>query len=549
MGDRGSFGGGTGGSSGVDQTARDSAAAADTKATNAASAASAADTKATNAATAASTADTKATNAGTAASAADTKATNAGTAASAADTKAVNAQGTANTALTAATSRPDIPVMQGLLQNRGASPFTMVVHGGSTPSGATATPTSNMIFPLITTSLQKQFPSGLNTEDATVGDLNGAAPTTAGIHTRSGSLSGYTSAQALDTTILAKGVTQKPTVIWLWVESNDFANNTNPATTVANMNAAMDYYDTNLTNPHIFIIVHAHERGDVTNPTYTWSQYGAASKAAAAARTKGNAFYMDLTKYFEPIGIPTSAKYGDDVLGIRNADKIHLLTLGHRIMLFAIFRELGLPAPVLPPVGGASPVTTSPNTVFSFTPPVGWTLAPQSMTAGAAGTPVFQRLSWYPTLLQAFTVDQLQVNVTTAFTGGSDSTLQVGIYGDDGTGAPAFSLGPLAQGSFSLTTLGTGRQAVTLSTPWKIPSAGSDWIVTLVAGTAAPSAGVMTCISNNSFMVGVPASLGPNTTVRGYIKTSVTALPSVATDPTNVSGNADIPVVYVRRSA
>lgn len=440
------------------------------------------------------------------------------------------------------------PVLQALLQSRGTA-FTNVVHGGSTPNGATATPTSNMIFPLITAALQVLFPSGLNTEDGTVADLTGAAPTAAGIHTRSGAVSGYTSAQALAPSILAQGVAQNPSVIWLWVESNDFANGTPPATTVANMNTAMDYYDANDTKPHMFIIVHAHERGDVTSPPYTWAQYGAASKAAAAARVKGNAFYLDLTKYFAPIGIPASAQYGDDVLGIRNPDKIHLLTLGHRVMLFAIFRELGLPTPVLPPVGGASPVTPSNTTVFSFTPPVGWTVAPQSVTSGAAGSPVYQRLSWFPTLLQAFTVDQIQINVTTAFTGGSDSVLRFGVYADDGTGQPNFAAGPLTTASFSLTSLAIGRQAVTLSSPWKIPAAGMYWLVSLVIGTAAPTAGALTCLSNNSFMVGASPSVTPNTTIRGYVLTAQTALPTTAVSPSGISGNADIPIPYLRRSA
>lgn len=445
-------------------------------------------------------------------------------------------------------SGADSPMLQSLLQMRGSA-FTQVVHGGSTPSGATATPTSSMIFPLITAALQTLFPSGLNSEDGTVGNLDGAAPTTAGVHTRSGSLSGYTSAQALDPAILAKGAAQKPSVIWLWVESNDFSNSTPPSTTVANLNAAMDYYDANLTKPHLFILVHAHERADVTNPTYTWAQYGAASKAAAAARAKGNAIYLDLTKYFTQVGIPASTKYGDDPFGLRNPDKIHLLTLGHRIMLFAIFRELGLPTPILPPVGGASPVTPSTSPVFAFTPPVGWTVAPQSMTAGAAGTPVYQRLSWFPTLLQAFTVDQIQINVTTAFTGGSDSALQFGIYADDGTGQPNFAGGPLATASFSLTSLATGRQAATLSSPWKIPAAGMYWLVSLVTGSAAPTAGALTCLSNNSFMMGASSGVTPNTTIRGHVLATQTALPTTAVAPSGISGNADIPIPYLRRSA
>lgn len=437
------------------------------------------------------------------------------------------------------------------LANRVTTPMNIVGVGSSTMAGGGASISSeNYFFNRFIRMLQAAYPNFIpNTGESAVGTLDSAVQTVQGVHGYRGGVTSTNSGNYLDATTLAKVQALSPSVVMHVMGSNDMNEGRAIAVYKANMQSWINQIKANTPNVHQ-VLIHSFQRSDKTPDFVQWARYGQALREIA--ETTPNVSFVDVSRPFYEIGIAPNSEYGNDPFGIMGDDLIHVRNLGHFIMADEVRSRLGIPwaENYVPLNGTALPVASGGGGgVFAFLPPVGWTAGPQSYTAGAAGNLQWQRLGWYAVPYQAMNVDQIQVNVTTAFSGGTNPVLLIGIYADDGTGSPNFPAGPVFSGSLSLTNLGTGRQGINLSPNGKIPSAGIYWVVTLYTGDAAASAGQLTCMTNTAYQIPAPTNVGPNTPTRAYVRTGVTALPVAATTPTSISGATDTPGVYLRRAA
>lgn len=233
--------------------------------------------------------------------------------------------------------------LRAFLTLRAVTPCRFAILGSSTPAGSTASTVANRVVNRWLAMMQSAYPAPSGTTEQTTTATLDATPSTAGgVQFYNGAVSGYTSSNYADSTVVGKVVALSPRVIVHWVGSNDYAANVAPSTYAANLKAVIDSIDGQLSAPHVHLIVQAHERYDVTNRTYPWKSYGDAAQAMAAAQAKGNVFTVDISGYFYSLGIAPSTQYGADSLSLMNADKVHMLDAGHALMAEDLCRQLGV---------------------------------------------------------------------------------------------------------------------------------------------------------------------------------------------------------------
>jgi lysophospholipase L1-like esterase len=125
-------------------------------------------------------------------------------------------------------------------------------------------------------------------------------------------------------------------LIILYIGANDYANNINPATFQANLEAIIDKYRAAQARPQTFLLVSHFARYDVVGPTYPWSQYQAAMKAVTSTRTQTD--YLDLSTVF-----PASQALDTDG-DLVDSTGVHLTNYGQGWAAQMIARKLMIPA-------------------------------------------------------------------------------------------------------------------------------------------------------------------------------------------------------------
>jgi hypothetical protein len=188
-----------------------------------------------------------------------------------------------------------------------------------------------------------------------------------------------------------------------------------------------------------------------------------------------------------------------------------------------------------------------PNT-FSSAPPIGYVVTPPGYTASATGTPTSGKLYWYPFMVpSAYTVNSLYTNLTTAAVGGTLS-FQAALYADNGAGLPDGTRRIIPPLNFTLASTGN----ISAATAGSIPlAAGRYWVLVLYQATVAPTtAPVFTCLSTNSWGLGVDTGTALGTVINGYEMSGQTAFPVAAiTSGYAPTTSGSIPLVGLHRSA
>lgn len=193
---------------------------------------------------------------------------------------------------------------------------------------------------------------------------------------------------------------------------------------------------------------------------------------------------------------------------------------------------------------------------LGIVPRIGSSIAGQNFIGGTtAATPTFKQTQFVPFVTGPvnWTSDAILLNVSTAFTGDTATSLLVSLFPDDGTGFPNAAAGPLVTATVSWTTMTTTgiKTQVWDNSATQVLQPGLYWLAVLLTGTTAPTAGQFTVMSNNTYALGMTSGITPGTSIRAYGLNTQTAMPT--TQPTDASfvavGSSVVPVVQLRRSA
>jgi hypothetical protein len=185
-------------------------------------------------------------------------------------------------------------------------------------------------------------------------------------------------------------------------------------------------------------------------------------------------------------------------------------------------------------------------------PPVGYAVSTPGISGYSTTQPAYQRQTFVPVYVGAggFTADAIGFNIGTAYSGATIPTVLVGLYANDpSTGYPKTD-SLLAQSTTPLAASTTGNNWVTFTSTITLAQ-GWYWMSWLIAGPAVATAG--TTVNQAATAIAFPTSgtTSIGTNVRSLGITGQTALQTTARTPNsfNTGGNADQPVLALRRSA
>lgn len=194
-----------------------------------------------------------------------------------------------------------------------------------------------------------------------------------------------------------------------------------------------------------------------------------------------------------------------------------------------------------------------PQAFPTLTPPVGWYTTPSLLIASTnTGTFTSGKIHFQPFWVgpQVWTTDSITFKTVGAQSGGTTS-LNFGLYGDDGTGWPDGTNRLATATATALTT--AGLQTLTWSTAVAL-TPGLYWIADLyvasVAPTTAATPNTLINTSNGLAISNISTGFGQN--IRCYGWTGQTVLPTTALSSANLAsspGPTDVPLVYLHRSA
>jgi lysophospholipase L1-like esterase len=116
-----------------------------------------------------------------------------------------------------------------------------------------------------------------------------------------------------------------PDLLIINIGANDYMNGVVPATFQANVSTMIDSYRTQVGNALCPVLLCSYfARYDITSPTYPWSQYAAALRAVAAAKT--DVEFLDLAPFF------AATQTADDAdFNMIDTGGVHLANRGHNL--------------------------------------------------------------------------------------------------------------------------------------------------------------------------------------------------------------------------
>ena len=248
------------------------------------------------------------------------------------------------------------------LATRDSGPRPIVFCGSSTTAGNSATTTGRRYVNLLTAMVQAAYPlrsGGASPATQTLSDAVGDV-LTAGVQGINAGVGGTTASNYLTSTTMAQIGDLNPCAVVHMIGSNDYAADVTPSTYKSNVQAKLNTLDTEITVPHIHVLVHSYERMDGAN-TYAWSAYGDALRELAEAAPSSRVF-IDLSGAYAMAGVP-----GTDPYDLVTSDNIHQGDAGHAAMADLLRAALGI---------RVVQVTSTPGDVTAPSTPTGLAATP-----------------------------------------------------------------------------------------------------------------------------------------------------------------------------
>jgi hypothetical protein len=267
------------------------------------------------------------------------------------------------------------------LSARAVLPCRIGGSGSSTMAGNNATTVGNRVFNRFITRVQDAYPSGLGSETAVIASptaVFGTLSTAPGVHGFNAGEGSTTSATYLTaderTSMAALGLALQVHI----VGSNDYAAGISTLTYKANLQAVLSDLRIKRVVPCVDVLVHAHQRADVTSPAEPWSAYGQVLSELAGAYPDRTVF-VDISGAFARNGVPDP-----DPLNLLDTDGVHLTDVGLDFLADRITMALAIPI-----VTGRNPAPPAPAGAADTT-------APSTPTGVTAGSPTASTiaLSW-----------------------------------------------------------------------------------------------------------------------------------------------------------
>ena len=267
------------------------------------------------------------------------------------------------------------------LSARAVLPCRIGGSGSSTMAGNNATTVGNRVFNRFITRVQDAYPSGTGSESAVIASpaaVFGTPSTAPGVHGYNAGEGGTTSATYLTaderSAMAALGLAMQVHV----VGSNDYANGISTSAYRSNLQAVLSDLRIKRLVPCVDVLVHAHQRADVTSPAEPWSAYGQVL-AELAAQYPDRTVFIDVSGAFARNGVPDP-----DPLNLLDSDGVHLTDVGLDFLADRIVMALAIPI-----VTGRNPAPAAPGGGADTTAPT----VPTGLTASAP-TASTVPLSW-----------------------------------------------------------------------------------------------------------------------------------------------------------
>ncbi|MFF5794007.1 SGNH/GDSL hydrolase family protein [Paeniglutamicibacter sp. NPDC012692] len=229
------------------------------------------------------------------------------------------------------TKNPALGVLLAAYTRAPTEPITVVALGSSTTAGVDEIPADRWVNKLCA-AMQSRYASGPG-RDSTTGNLTSPRNTLPGIHFYNGGLPGARSNTYLNAAMVGQITALAPSIITHMVGANDAKDGTPAATYREYMIRSLDAIDAVLPQPHVHILIHAHERSD-QDLTARWNEYRGVLQGIAQERPR-NVALIDISRGFESIGFPKS-----DPMDFLKDDRIHLTPAGHDFAARILSQEL-----------------------------------------------------------------------------------------------------------------------------------------------------------------------------------------------------------------
>jgi hypothetical protein len=218
---------------------------------------------------------------------------------------------------------------------------TIVACGSSTTEGQAATSAAARFFNRLIKAFQDAYPRDAGTHPAVVTSIpTGTLPQ--GILGVNLGLGGATSTTYITLTAGARNATDighlNPAVVIHQADAWDWYNQTDPATSKANIEARVAAIDAAATTPVLHIFLHIYPRWDQGGKTITWDTYANMVKDIVADDPNKRLF-VDCTQDFKQIGIG----YDSDRSDFRNFMydvSVHMNNFGHAFFGDLLARKL-----------------------------------------------------------------------------------------------------------------------------------------------------------------------------------------------------------------
>jgi lysophospholipase L1-like esterase len=225
-------------------------------------------------------------------------------------------------------------------------PVSVVTLGSSTTSGNGASTARSRWVNQFAAAAQASYPSGVEQWEPPVRSLAAAAaalPTLPGVHVANGGISGATSANYYTGTTLTDINTLDPEIVIHMIGANDFALGSGAATLKANIQAAIDAIDAQVSDV-IHVIADTYSRPDVVSAS--WGLYVNAMREAA--EENANAVFVGTNDEWIAGGVDgydAADPYRLTGWRIGAGGDIHPSDAGHALIASLIAKGLRLPPP------------------------------------------------------------------------------------------------------------------------------------------------------------------------------------------------------------
>lgn len=239
----------------------------------------------------------------------------------------------------AAAERPAMQRFRAAIADRNNKAIVIGMAGSSTTYGNNATAPGYRFVNLLAEAIHDTYPVNTKNTRYAVRSLAGAltaAPLASGVHVVNAGVIGAESSNYLTATTGPQMASLSPSLMIHMVGANDFASGVSLATYRSNIEARLAQLKSDIAVPCVHLLVHPYQRYDSFTPVANWAEYGKVLEAIAAADPQNVAF-VNLSSYFETIGIP-----GSDKLGYMAPDKIHLTNSGHAYLADVMATVLGV---------------------------------------------------------------------------------------------------------------------------------------------------------------------------------------------------------------